>query len=100
MPRKAKPKPAPPQEVFSRLEGLYPDAHTELVYRTPLDLLVATILSAQCTDVRVNIVTRSLFQKYRTPEDYLAVPVDELDRDIASINFHYTKAKNIQGSCR
>lgn len=86
--------------VLGRLKKEYPDAHCTLDFTTPLDLLVATILAAQCTDARVNIVTKSLFQKYRTPEDYLAVSAEELQRDIHSCGTFRTKAKAIQESCR
>jgi endonuclease III len=91
--------PAPPQEVFRRLSALYPDAHCELSFTTPLELLVATILSAQCTDERVNQVTATLFRKYTCPEDYLAVPPEELEREIHSTGFFRNKTKNIRGAC-
>ena len=99
MPRKPAPKPAPPQVVFARLSELYPEAVCELNFESPLELLIATILSAQCTDVRVNMVTESLFQKYRKPEDYLAVAAEELEEDIHSTGFFRNKAKNIRGAC-
>lgn len=95
-----KPKPAPPQVVYERLSALYPDAVCELNFSSPLELLIATILSAQCTDVRVNLVTEKLFQKYRKPEDYLAVPAEELEQDIHSTGFYRNKAKNIRGACQ
>lgn len=78
---------------------LYPEPQCELNFSNPLELLVATILSAQCTDVRVNLVTASLFQKYRRPEEYLAVPVEELEEDIHSTGFYRNKTKNIRGAC-
>lgn len=93
-------KPAPPQIVYERLSALYPDAVCELNFTSPLELLIATILSAQCTDVRVNLVTEKLFQKYRKPEDYLAVPAEELEADIHSTGFYRNKAKNIRGACQ
>lgn len=71
-----------------------------LIYSSPFELLIATILSAQCTDARVNLVTRSLFQKYRSPRDYLAVDQEELENDIRSTGFFRSKARNIQGACR
>ena len=90
----------PAAVLLERLYALYPDPRCELEYRTPLELLIATILSAQCTDERVNIVTRSLFQRYRMPEGYLAVPQEELEADIHSTGFYRNKAKNIRGACR
>jgi endonuclease-3 len=89
-----------PDLLLERLYALYPDPHCELVHRSPLELLIATILSAQCTDERVNLVTQSLFAKYRRPEDYLAVPEEELQQDIHSTGFFRNKAKNIRGACR
>jgi endonuclease-3 len=82
------------------LQAAYPDAACSLDFRSPLELLVATILSAQCTDRRVNQVTKSLFQKYRTAADYARVAQDELERDIQSTGFFRNKAKSIQGCCR
>ena len=90
----------PPDLLLERLYALYPEAQCELVFESPLELLIATILSAQCTDERVNIVTRTLFRKYRSPEDYLAVPQEELEADIHSTGFFRNKAKNIRGACR
>lgn len=85
--------------VLEALKKLYPDAGCTLDWKTPLDLLVATILSAQCTDRRVNIVTKELFRKYRTPEDYLKVPQEELERDIRSCGYYRAKARAIRESC-
>src|SRR5436305_13656411 len=82
--------------VLPILNQLYPDAKCSLDHRTPLELLVATILSAQCTDDRVNIVTKSIFQKYRSAKDYAAVPQDALERDIQSTGFYRNKAKSIR----
>ncbi len=79
---------------------MFPDAHCELNHQNPFDLLIAVLLSAQTTDVNVNRVTSKLFQKYRTPEDYLAVDVSELEQDIKSIGLYRTKAKNIQKLCQ
>jgi endonuclease-3 len=87
-------------EVIRRLKKEYPDAHCALDHTTPFELLIATILSAQCTDARVNIVTADLFRKYRGPADYLKVPQAELERDIHSTGFFRNKAKNIQAACR
>ena len=86
--------------VLRRLAKAYPEATCALAFETPFELLVATILSAQCTDERVNKVTASLFRKYRTPEDYLAVTQEELERDIHSTGFFRNKAKNIRGACQ
>lgn len=98
--RQRKRKPVRPKVLLDRLGALYPDPRCELNYTTCLDLLVATILSAQCTDERVNIVTQALFRKYRGPEDYLAAPESELEADIHSTGFFRNKTKNIQGACR
>lgn len=89
-----------PAQVIQALRKLYPEAGCTLDWKTPLELLVATILSAQCTDKRVNIVTKSFFKKYKTPEDYLAVPQTELEQDIHSCGTFRMKAKAIQASCR
>ena len=75
---------------------MYPDAHCELNHSNPFELVIAVALSAQCTDVLVNKVTKHLFQKYKTPEDYLSVPIEELENDIRSIGLYRNKAKNIQ----
>lgn len=83
-------------QIIKLLKKEYPDAHCALDHTNAFELLVATILSAQCTDVRVNIVTADLFRKYRKPADYLDVPVEELAKDLGSINFNNSKAKNIQ----
>ena len=87
-------------EIINRLKMAYPDAHCALNFTTPLELLIATILSAQCTDERVNQVTATLFRKYRTCADYAAAPLEELERDIYSTGFYRNKAKNIQAACR
>ncbi|MCK5739335.1 endonuclease III [bacterium] len=86
-------------EILNRLKTEYADAKIELVFSNNLELAIATILSAQCTDVRVNIVTADLFQKYKAPADYLAVPQTELEDDIRTTGFFRNKAKNIQGFC-
>lgn len=77
----------------------YPHASTALNYSNPLQLLVATILSAQCTDVRVNLVTKELFSKYKTARDYADTPQDVLAAEIRSAGFFRNKAKNIRGAC-
>ncbi|MGD6856901.1 endonuclease III [Bacillus infantis] len=79
---------------------MFPDAHCELNHENPFELVIAVALSAQCTDALVNKVTRNLFQKYKTPEDYLAVSLDELQNDIRSIGLFRNKAKNIHKLCR
>ncbi|HLU23727.1 MAG TPA: endonuclease III [Bacillaceae bacterium] len=78
---------------------MFPDAHCELIHSNPFELVIAVSLSAQCTDALVNKVTKDLFQKYKTPEDYLAVPLSELENDIRSIGLFRNKAKNIQKLC-
>lgn len=83
--------------VYKRLKKAYPHARIELKFGNPLELLVATILSAQCTDVRVNQVTSRLFKKYKKPGDYLKVPESELEEDIRSTGFFRQKAKSLRG---
>lgn len=85
---------------LDKMEEMFPDAHCELVHENPFELTIATLLSAQCTDVLVNKVTATLFKKYKTPEDYLAVPLEELEQDIRSIGLYRSKAKNIQKLCQ
>ena len=87
-------------EINRRLKKAYPTAHCALNHTSPLELLIATILSAQCTDERVNQVTASLFRKYRTCEDYLRVAPQELEQDIRPTGFFRNKTKSIQGACR
>ncbi len=98
-PRRRVPNPALPQ-ILDVLRRDYAEAHCELNHRNAFELLIATILSAQCTDVRVNLVTADLFQKYRRPEDYLAVAQEELEEDIRSTGFYRNKAKNIRRACQ
>jgi endonuclease-3 len=88
------------RDVIRRLKRAYPHAKTSLNYTNPFELLIATILSAQCTDERVNIVTADLFRKYRQPEDYLKVPARELEKDIQSTGFFRNKTKSIQGTSK
>lgn len=87
-------------KVVRVLARLYPDAGCSLEFSSPLELLVATILSAQCTDQRVNLVTKELFQKYRSAADYAALGQSELEQDIKSTGFFRNKAKNIRACCQ
>ena len=87
-------------KIIGLLKRAYPDAHCSLNYSTPLELLLATILSAQCTDERVNLVTADLFRKYKGAADYANAPPAELEQDIHSTGFFRNKAKAIQGACR
>jgi endonuclease-3 len=86
-------------QVVRRLKAAYPDAHCALNFHTPLQLLVATILSAQCTDVRVNIVTKDLFQKYPDAEAFAKARQADLEKAIQSTGFFRNKAKNIKACC-
>jgi len=86
--------------ILRRLRDAYPDAHCALRYQSPLDLYVATLLSAQCTDARVNLVTPALFSACRTPQDYLALGQERLEERIRSTGFFRAKARNILGGCR
>ncbi|HYG71024.1 MAG TPA: endonuclease III [Actinomycetota bacterium] len=86
-------------EIIRILSETYPDATVALRFSNALEMLVATILSAQCTDERVNAVTETLFRKYRTPEDYLRVPEDELKADIKPTGFFNQKATSIRAAC-
>lgn len=86
-------------EIVRRLTKAYPDAKVALLASNPLEMLVATILSAQCTDERVNKVTETLFRKYRTPEDYLRVSEPELAADIEPTGFFNQKTRSIRGAC-
>src|SRR5215470_17492936 len=88
------------RRIISRLKKEYPDAQCSLNHSNPLELLIATILSAQCTDDRVNIVTADLFRKYRNCQDYLNVPSSVLEQDIHSTGFFRNKTKSIQGACK
>ena len=88
------------RDVIRRLKRAYPDAKCSLNHSNPFELLVATILSAQCTDERVNIVTADLFRKYKQPEDYLKVSPRELEKDIQSTGFFRNKTKSIQGTSK
>src|ERR1043165_6562695 len=88
------------EQIIKLLKRAHPDAHCALNHSSAFELLVATILSAQCTDERVNIVTADLFRKYRKPEDYLGVPSRELEKDIQSTGFFRNKTKSIQGTSK
>ena len=87
-------------KILELLKNEYPDAGCELNFSTPLELLVATILSAQCTDERVNIVTGALFKKYRKPEDYVRVSQKKFEQEIRSTGFFRNKTKSIRGACQ
>ena len=86
--------------ILQRLRKAYTASTVALEASNPLEMLIATILSAQCTDARVNEVTKTLFKKYRRAEDYLAVPEEELREDIRSTGFFNQKAKSVRGTCR
>ncbi len=88
------------KRVLAVLKKAFPRAKTELNFKTPLELLVATILSAQCTDRKVNAVTPELFSRFRTPEDYATVDTAEIERYIGSINFYKNKARSIKLCCK
>jgi endonuclease-3 len=101
MPRETvKIKSARLKKIIAALDRTYPEAHCELHHADPLQLLIATILSAQCTDKRVNIVTKELFKKYRSASDFATAPIAELEQAIKSTGFFRNKAKNIQACCR
>lgn len=87
------------EKILGALKRAYPDAHCELNFASPLQLLVATILSAQCTDKRVNLVTAELFRKYRRAADFARADLAELEQDIKTTGFFRNKAKNIKACC-
>lgn len=87
-------------EITQKLAAVYPDAHCELDFTTPLELLVATILSAQCTDKQVNIVTKGLFETYQSAEAFAKAPLQELEQAIRRIGLFRSKAKNIKACCQ
>jgi endonuclease-3 len=87
------------KQILRGLDSAYPNAQCALLHDNSLELLIATVLSAQCTDERVNRVTRDLFRKYRTPRDYVSIPQEALEEDIRSTGFYRNKAKSIQGAC-
>ena len=96
----AKAKIARTKKIIAGLKKTYPDAHCELVHQNPLELLIATILSAQCTDKRVNIVTETLFKKYRSAEDFANADVSALENDVRTTGFYKNKARNIKAASR
>ena len=103
LPTENQPVPGSPEQVgaiIAELRRLYPEAKCSLNFSTRLELLVATQLSAQCTDERVNIVTEKLFQKYRSVEDFATVSQEELEQDIRSTGFYRNKARNIRAACQ
>jgi endonuclease III len=87
-------------EILKKLKKEYPLVKIALEFQTPFQLLISTILSAQCTDQRVNIVTKSLFKKYKRPQDFLNVSSEELEKDIFSTGFYRQKAKSIKNCCK
>ena len=87
------------QKIISALKRTYPDAHCELNFSSPLQLLIATILSAQCTDKRVNIVTAELFKKFRSAQDFADAPLAEIEESVRTTGFFRNKAKNIKACC-
>lgn len=87
------------KKIFELLGKVYPEVRPALEYSTPFQLLISTILSAQCTDERVNIITKNLFKKYKKPEDYLKVSSEELEKDIFSTGFYRQKAKSVRNCC-
>jgi len=87
------------KKIWPLLRKTYPEAKVELNFTTPVELLIATILSAQCTDVRVNIVTKDLFKKYRGPQDWVDAKQEEIEEDIRTTGFFRNKAQNIKGAC-
>src|SRR6187455_2370734 len=92
-------KAARTKAILAGLQKAYPDAHCELNFSNPLELLIATILSAQCTDKRVNIVTADLFKKYRSAAEYANADITELEEAVKTTGFYRNKAKNIQACC-
>jgi endonuclease-3 len=97
---KSKSEVARANEILKRLKKEYPVAKIALEFQSPFQLLISTILSAQCTDQRVNIVTKSLFKKYKSPQDFLNVLSEELEKDIFSTGFYRQKAKSIKNCCK
>lgn len=87
------------RRILDAIGQMFPDAHCELNHSNPFELTIAVLLSAQCTDETVNKVTADLFQKYKTPFDYIAVPLEELEQDIRRIGLYRNKAKHIQKLC-
>jgi len=88
------------KKIWPILNKIYPEAKTALRFKNPLELLIATILSAQCTDVRVNVVTPYLFKKYKSPADWAKADIKEIESDIKSTGFYHNKAANIKAACK
>ena len=88
------------EKIIELLVKEHPDAKIALIFSNPTELLIATILSAQCTDERVNIVTKALFQKYTSPQDYANADLAELEQDVRSTGFYHNKAKNVKNCCK
>jgi len=88
------------KKIIAALDQTHPEAHCELDHKSPLELLIATILSAQCTDKRVNIVTQDLFKRYRSAADYANAPLAELEQAIRTTGFFRNKARNIKAACQ
>lgn len=88
------------RHILDTIGNMFPDAHCELNHDNAFELTIAVLLSAQCTDETVNKVTKDLFKKYKTPQDYVAVPIEELEQDIRRIGLFRNKAKHIQNLCR
>ena len=87
-------------KIIETLQKIYPNAKTALNYTNPLELLIATMLSAQTTDVQVNKVTQNLFKKYKTAKDYADTPITQIEEDIHSTGFYHNKAKNLKAACQ
>jgi endonuclease-3 len=88
------------KKIYSILRKTYPDARVSLDFKTPLELLISTILAAQCTDARVNIVVKDLYKKYRLAKDFAAADISEIENDIRSTGFYRNKAKSIKATCK
>lgn len=87
-------------EIVKILKNTYPDAKAELDYTNPFELMVAVVLSAQCTDIRVNLVTKELFKDVKSPEDMAQMPIEDLEERIRTCGLFKTKAKNLQSACK
>ena len=87
-------------KIIEKLDEMYPEAECSLEYSDPLQLMIATQLAAQCTDARVNIVTKELFEKYKTVQDFANAGLEELEQDIRSTGFYHNKARNIIAACK
>jgi len=88
------------KKILPVLKKTYPDARSALKFKNPLELLIATILSAQCTDVRVNMVTKDLFKKYKSAKDWAKADIEQIESDIKSTGFYHNKAVSIKGTCK